>query len=1027
MRVNTKDVVGFALLPGIWPRLKALLFSGFDSLTFVVALVLYVVRLIPKNHPIFLQSAAAKDIGVLRLMAEAARNLQFRWRNIDQIIIFTSLLCGIVMLFLYMAGLVAFIMSSPVMAAAWDELFQTPYPEKDIAFMMLDKTFGIPGLYGSEVSTNAAIYGPFPNAFHLAMWELFSFFSMGIFIIALFIFLYHVVTIVFEITQTGKTLDSLSDGEHSFGWLPLRYLIALGLLLPVSNGLNSGQWITLYVAKFGSGLATNAWYAFNDKTGGTPIGDTQKSLVAVPTPPDTIGLIKNLLLIKSCYVTNSLGTIATNGVRDGSRGVYDVKPYVVLTNEKTPRALWNGHNQFLPDSNSYNATPNTIASLSPADPFIQILDYTSGQDINIVYGYFDDAQPTKFSEYPGGVLPVCGKVIIPVTGFNGEAIFAAEGYFYAVVHVTDGVLRPAVVAPPELADAPLAVTREWRRTSAGVRTFMSHLNTTGYTGNPECVYDPDKDGYETSSTGTGDYLGECTNPIPGKYWKDLIYDYYSWAFEIVSYASYDFLAGTTEAAAYDNGSIKYSIGDTSYIALGFDAPMFMNEEIIRRGWGGAGLWYNKISERNGALYTAISTTPMVHKFPMVMENMKSERGNNDAKVQPRFCEQYNPRRAGVSEANTGNEQAQFAAEMAKSMHVTCAQLHEDENLVFDYVSNTTNYNNPIIQTMAALFSQAKLFDLRDNDEVTPLAQLSAIGRLLIDKAIINLIAATGSSAAGGMLHIAGGNGAAGANSLGQAMGLLADSAISFAILGLSIGVLLHYVLPFMPFIYFFFAIGTWVKSIFEALVGIPLWALAHLSSKGAGLPGEKAASGYFLLLEIMLRPVVTVFALIAAFAIFSGAVSILNGIFSLVTSNVLGSMPNTGNTDLMASARGMVDQFFYTILYIIIVYMIGSSAFKLINLIPDGILRWSGMGVDSFGKSDRTEDLVSMLPTQVPIITQQMTAQAGNLIKEGLYKPAAQWGMKKEKEAAEAAALAAEKRKAVQAEKQKNSSDGGAG
>ena len=966
-----------------------------------------------------------KNIGLLKLMAEASRKLEFRWRNADQVILFGAMTCGIVMLFLYVAGLIAFIMTSPVMAAAWD-MFQTPYPEKDIAFMMLDKTFGIPGLYGSEVSTNAAVYGPFPNAFHLAMWELFRFFSMGLFIIAMFIFLYHVVTIVLEITQTGHTLAALSDGEqggHNFGWLPLRYLIALGLLLPFGNGMNSAQWITMYVAKFGSGLATNAWYAFNNKTGGNPIGDTQKRMVAVPTPPDTTTLIKNMMLITSCIDTHL--SVTYNGwlPDDGSQGAYDISPFIVTSSGS--QAFLGEPGSMIANNDSYNAAPGTIVSLDANDAFIKVLAFTGGQDIHVVFGYVDESNPDRFKDYPGGVLPVCGEVIIPVTGFNGESIFAAEGYFFAVLHQTFFIMRNGVQQPPALYDSELATTREFLRTSSLIRELLNEHES-----GKDCMFDSDgnKIQQHPNNPAESPNLGPCTDAVPSDYWYQLILNYYSWAYEIPTYAAYDFLAGTQEGAAYDGGNIKYSIGDTSYNSLGLPVPMLMDQEIIERGWGGAGLWYNKISERNGALYSAINSTPIVRKFPMVIENMKSEREKNDSEIQPKFCEQFNPRRSGVSESNTGNQQAQFAAEEARSLHTLCLQLNENENIVFNYVSNTTNYTNPVLKSIAALFSQIKLFDLRDNDEVTPMAQLSAIGRLLLDKAIFNLMTATGASFAGGLIHASGGGGSA-ANSFGQAMGLVADSAISFAVIGLSIGVLLHYVLPFMPFIYFFFAIGTWVKSVFEALVGVPLWALAHLSAKGEGLPGAKAASGYFLLLEIMIRPVIIVFSLIASFAIFSAAVSVLNSIFALVTTNVLGAATNITNgsmtdADLMDTTRGIADQFFYTILYIIIVYMIGSSAFKLINLIPDGILRWSGMGVQSFGRADRTEDLVSMLPTQVPIITQQMTGQMGGLIKEALYKPAAQWGMKKEKEAAEAKALEDAKIKAEQEQKARGGGDG---
>ena len=72
------------------------------------------------------------------------------------------------------------------------------------------------------------------------------------------------------------------------------------------------------------------------------------------------------------------------------------------------------------------------------------------------------------------------------------------------------------------------------------------------------------------------------------------------------------------------------------------------------------------------------------------------------------------------------------------------------------------------------------------------------------------------------------------------------------------------------------------------MVGIPLWALAHLRIDGEGLPGQAAESGYFLIFEIFLRPILTVFALIAAILIFSAQVRVLNFIWDIVTTNVTG-------------------------------------------------------------------------------------------------------------------------------------------
>jgi conjugal transfer/type IV secretion protein DotA/TraY len=173
-------------------------------------------------------------------------------------------------------------------------------------------------------------------------------------------------------------------------------------------------------------------------------------------------------------------------------------------------------------------------------------------------------------------------------------------------------------------------------------------------------------------------------------------------------------------------------------------------------------------------------------------------------------------------------------------------------------------------------------------------------------------------------------------------------------MGLGIGFVLFYVVPFLPFIYFFFAVGAWIKTIFEAMVGVPLWALAHIRIDGNGLPGDAAMGGYYLILDIFLRPILIIFGLLASITIFSAQVRILHEVWHLVVSNVAGmdradaqAVP-AGLSGAIEWLRSPIDQFFYTVIYAIIVYMLGLSAFKLVDIIPAQILRWMGTSANTF-------------------------------------------------------------------------------
>ena len=80
--------------------------------------------------------------------------------------------------------------------------------------------------------------------------------------------------------------------------------------------------------------------------------------------------------------------------------------------------------------------------------------------------------------------------------------------------------------------------------------------------------------------------------------------------------------------------------------------------------------------------------------------------------------------------------------------------------------------------------------------------------------------------------------------------------------------------------------------------------------------------------------------------------------WDLVTANLGGFNAKTEVEGLFTSGlqfmRGPIDEFFYTVTYAIIVYLVGMSSFKLIDLIPNNILRWMGQQVMTF--NDQRED-----------------------------------------------------------------------
>jgi conjugal transfer/type IV secretion protein DotA/TraY len=379
-----------------------------------------------------------------------------------------------------------------------------------------------------------------------------------------------------------------------------------------------------------------------------------------------------------------------------------------------------------------------------------------------------------------------------------------------------------------------------------------------------------------------------------------------------------------------------------------NAPGWDDKTFRDLGWAGAGTWYNKLAEMNGSFMAAVHDVPRGSHYTEVMENISEQKRQTDALIDPQT--RYQPYEAMGNRVDFANPADKYEAMAEYTAQQIWAQ---------GYISPT---NSSLIDVIRAIFGLDDLFSMRENIAagVNPLAQIVGLGRGLLESSIQNLGFSFGAGVIGGLANILG------LTPLKTIGAGVAKFTSHIGLLALSIGFLLFYVVPFMPFIYFFFSLGTWVKSIFTALVGIPLWAIAHMRIDGEGLPGPLGMSGYYLLFEIFLRPALTVIGLIGGLTIFGAQAMILDEIWDLVVGNVTGfdheaaaSVTGTGVGSTtgaalgsLIGARGTVDQFMYTIIFAIVIYMMGLSSFKMADMVPDNILRWMHAGVQSFGQFD---------------------------------------------------------------------------
>jgi conjugal transfer/type IV secretion protein DotA/TraY len=437
----------------------------------------------------------------------------------------------------------------------------------------------------------------------------------------------------------------------------------------------------------------------------------------------------------------------------------------------------------------------------------------------------------------------------------------------------------------------------------------------------------------------------------------------------------DSVTGTNPACT-ENADTSFMISQIKKIRQTFSTNMRTNiideaatvsrwnvpPELLERGWGGAAIWYNQIAELNGAITGATFNLPTVVKYPYVMEYVALQKKK----------EEENPDSTTIFEPIIkGNKPTLFYEPQDTIIAPVLYNAYERFHVKSSYTGSVDAGLHPFLDGINAIFGINGIYDMLKNPNISPLAQLSALGKGIMDASIRNIGVGEIGSIVGKII---------GQNPIGIGTSTAAGFLSTVGTMTIAMGFTLYFILPLMPFIYFFFGVCSWIKSIFEAIVAMPLWALAHITRwDGEGLPGPSATNGYMLLLEIFLRPILILFGLIASISIFSAMVVVLNDNFSLVIRAVGGfntEAEATGTiTDLQNILRGPIDELFFTAVYTVVCYILGLSCFKLIDEIPNRILRYMNFTISTFKENsgDAAKEISGQAYKGVELLTNEVS------------------------------------------------------
>lgn len=155
-------------------------------------------------------------------------------------------------------------------------------------------------------------------------------------------------------------------------------------------------------------------------------------------------------------------------------------------------------------------------------------------------------------------------------------------------------------------------------------------------------------------------------------------------------------------------------------------------------------------------------------------------------------------------------------------------------------------------------------------------------------------------------------------------------------------------LPSLPYSIFFIAGVGFFLQVLQTLVAAPLWAMMHMLPERSFVGSQ--TQGYLLLLSLLVRPALLVVGLFAAF-------SLANPILNVVTEAFFAVKGSVGsNTHWIINFLQWKN---WLIVYGLLLLPIMLMIFGLPQTLPDAVLQWIGVNIQSLGETQATNEMRS--------------------------------------------------------------------
>ena len=833
--VRPGKVIRFALIPQFKGTLTPMK-EVFGLFVTTIGLLFVQAKLIEKDHPAI--TGAQRGPGaIVSMVADAATRLEFRRENLRQITIFYAI---VGMLVFGVLGLITFILHFATGHAHAQAPGASYFNDSGTANTWIND------LFPYNNTTTAA------NGIPATIGAVLLIYNTALLALASVLAIWSLMSIVIDSAHHGK----MGGNRHSMLYGPIRIVAAIGLLVPISNGYNSAQILTINMAHMGSGLATTVWTGFQTSL-------FQLSANAALTPGGDLNpFVHELYEIGTC--------------------VADVKQYDNTAAMGNPQA--NTSLQTNPNSNGFTTTTGGPATTSVIGSYTIRFGTSSEPDL-------------------------CGSMTIPAVNSALMSAGDSQDYVNIVTQFYTNTIVPAATLVAQQANP--SATQYTSQTPAAFATTTFDNVVASLQG--------------SSTSGTNTLDGEAAA---------LAQTYSS------NYGNITNATGTGAAASdgwVDAGAvfmrmakIAANVAQVQTRNLSTQPP---NSNLLPQGfWGNTA---HNIGCTFSNSYTCSGSNAAETQKAIGMMNQQLQTAETTAGV-PKM------------DSSGREESSATGADALTKKIVSETHLNELSAFFANFGSNVATTSNPGGHAFGVSFAQ-------------PFVDMLNFGNVL---AIMDAGLFAGAALLGAQV--------AGTGDVGIPIVLTTFGSFFFPLaMMFSVGI------PLLPALRFLFGILTWLMTIFEALVCLPVVALWHVNSEGEGLFAH-GKQGYLMILQMMLRPVLMVFGLI-------GAIVIFDVLYDFVSYTVIGTFWNTLQLSAFGALSEIIPFFGFLFGYCFLVYSVANVSFNLINLIPDHVLAWIGSNIAMSTQGDGGDGALSQTQSSMGSLASGVT---GAYLKRGEFERA---------------------------------------